>query len=562
MNRIPCLLIALALPAGAQDAFLRTCFEPGDTGFGLSLAVGPAGDVHLARIARIDGHLIHTRVDAAGEAVDTEVARRVSRLAIDEVEDTDLLLVDGTPYICFYDAGERRLQVAFEGDEGWVRETVALGQRTGGFCALDRLDGDVVVAYHHQESLWLGRRRGADDWVTSRIDNLAGSDVGLEVDLATVAGRLVAAHHDDRGGLRVSWRVGDEWQTEAPPLDVPGGVNPSVVDDGDGGVWIVHGVRGNQGTDAGLLLTSGRRGALESGFLDGAEIGGSLGATRIEGRLAVATRLLLRSALFPPADGLRYYGALPAGGGHISVESYSAAEQRHVYRFVGLAADPFELPVIAAFDEAGPFGADPGSGHACIWRAPDRDADRIPDPVEARLGTDPDDDDTDDDGRTDGEEWLIDGTDPTGDGPGPPDPDAGAPPPQDAGPEPDAAIVPDASPEVDAALADDAAVAPDDGPEPDAGGEPDAGPTPDVPARPVDGASPDALVVPDVGLIDGAAADEGSIPDDMASGQEDQGADAGGGGGGSGGCVAIPGAAALWWLPLVGRARRRRRYRS
>ena len=48
----------------------------------------------------------------------------------------------------------------------------------------------------------------------------------------------------------------------------------------------------------------------------------------------------------------------------------------------------------------------------CYYRPEDSDADRLPDFVEETLTTNPQEPDTDGDGRTDGEEVLIDGTDP------------------------------------------------------------------------------------------------------------------------------------------------------
>ena len=75
-------------------------------------------------------------------------------------------------------------------------------------------------------------------------------------------------------------------------------------------------------------------------------------------------------------------------------------------------SDPFGLPIIGFADEGSRFGGDNGFGRVCFYRPNDADADHVPDVIEDELGTDPDRSDTDGDGRTDGEEILIDGTDP------------------------------------------------------------------------------------------------------------------------------------------------------
>ena len=71
------------------------------------------------------------------------------------------------------------------------------------------------------------------------------------------------------------------------------------------------------------------------------------------------------------------------------------------------------MPVLAYADDRA-AGGEAGRSAVCIVRARDTDADRIPDPVETRLGTNPNLTDSDGDGRDDGLEILVDGTDPAG----------------------------------------------------------------------------------------------------------------------------------------------------
>ena len=76
-----------------------------------------------------------------------------------------------------------------------------------------------------------------------------------------------------------------------------------------------------------------------------------------------------------------------------------------------MQSDPFGLPIIAFADEGGAFGDD-GFGRVCFYRPNDLDQDHVPDVIELEQGTNPDVADTDGDGRSDGEEILIDFTDP------------------------------------------------------------------------------------------------------------------------------------------------------
>ncbi len=585
--RAGCALgVVLGASAAQAQTFERFCLPEGDAGNGLSLAVSPANVVHLSRVFRVGGgNLVHTELPPSNQPTSTVVLERVSRLVNDEVEDTDLLIdAAGGLHICSYDARETALRVASRGPMGWVAETVADGVRAGDACALFVEEGRLSVLFRQDGGLFLGARMGADDWRVTPVD---GGDAGHGVSLVqTAAGALVAAHRDQAAGtLRISWRApGGAWSHHAVMRESRVGLSPRIVEGVGDEVWVLHGVEPPaEGSDAGMLLT---RGNPDDGFVTVQvaqdEAGGSIGAARGDGALHVVTREVRRSAVFGANDALRHYAALPEDTQFEAFEQHGANQQRHVFRFIEVALDPFGLPVVAALDEAAPFGADPGSGLTCVWRPVDRDGDGLPDQVEARFGTLPNDADSDDDGRTDGEEVLVDGTDPLGQGPLP---DAG--PPSDQGVARDLGVVEDGGGPVA-----DAGVGVDGGADDDVGGGADAGdvladalparedaapplgdaeagddagePPPDAATPPADVGAPGDDARPPRGDV-GPRTDGGAVP--MAD------ANAGGGdggtppadGGGDDGCRAQPGGrgglplGVLALLALGGLGRRRRR---
>ncbi len=564
------IALLLALPAVASAQYTQQCLEDTDSGNGLSLAVSSQGSIHISRVYRVvRGDLVHTEIDWAGNVTDTEVGNRVHRLAIDEVNDTDLILQDDEPRICFYDGRNQRFAVALREGAEWSTETIAEGMRAGDWCAMALVDGALVTAFHHENSLHYAVRNGPDDWAVEEARALANRDVGLEIDMVHLGGGVVAvAYRDTEGAPYISWRNpnGDWVHRAINGLEFRAGASPRITSDGRGGVWLLHGfLPDGSGADGGLLLTSGSPDGLGTEVVVAEAAGGSTGAARIDGVLVTATRDLLRSALFPPQDGLRLYGGLPASREFDYLEVHNAAQQRHTYQSVDLAADPFRLPVVIAQDERSPFHDDPGSGLVCIWRPADRDGDGVPDRAEQRFGSDPDDADSDDDGRSDGEEVLIDHTNPTGQGDLPdaaPEPDVGV---LDFGVEPDAAEEEDASPEQDAGEEDDAAEEEDASPEEDAGEEDAAAAEEDAGAE--DDATVDAALELDAAAPDPDAAtpeadaevEDAEVEEDFPDVRFDWATEEEEGGGGSSGCTSTPGRSGGAWilLLLVGLVRRR-----
>jgi len=167
-------------------------------------------------------------------------------------------------------------------------------------------------------------------------------------------------------------------------------------------------------SDGPLFLTTGNpvTQVLETATLDDDPVGGWPTAYRGPNETIVFARERLRSALFGAQDSLFIYTS-PTVVDRNQLETSDNAGQRHDYLWLTSGGDPFGLPVLGYSDRRGVFGADPGGSLVCLYRPLDTDRDRLPDSVELEIGTNPDDPDTDGDGVPDGQELLIDGTDPT-----------------------------------------------------------------------------------------------------------------------------------------------------
>ena len=549
-----------ASSAGAQ-VLEKTCVGPegSDRGRALAFVVDARSRAHVLHINDNGGGLYYTVVDAIDGDENTVIDRRASVLGGASLTDTDLRLFNGVPHICYHDAPSDAFRVGWLDGEEWVLEEVDEGDRYGDACALFRVDGQLAVLYRRTNRLSMAVRQGANQWMISDVDNIGS--VGHAVQLTELRnGFIVAAHRDQTtGNLRVSWRdPGGRWQNETVVSQNPAALRPRIVPAGDAQVRIFHGIQ-NVNSDGGLIVTQGRFGAMESTLLIQGEAGGSTGAALMSGRnLLMVTREKRRNAVLGMFDGLRIYRELPANANFEYLERWDANVPRHTLDFIDLAPDPFGMPVIALRD-----GPSMGVARLCFWRAADRDRDRMPDRVEAWAQTNPDDPDTDGDGRMDGDEAMA-GDNPAGAGPirpgilmevgePPMAPDMGQPSdaglPPDAAPPPDAAEpTPDAAP-VDASIAD---VAPADGAPPDASSVVDQGAVEDMEVTPPtgDAATPDGDVgPPDVDARRGPAPD--AAPDVAPTAAPDDG-----------GCDCDATAApSPWWalVLLLGAPRRRRR---
>ncbi len=501
------LSLLLATPVVAQG-FERVCLEANDVNFALSLAVDDRGRAHLIHVDRIFGDLLHT-VLTAPDGIESEVvAVRMSLLGTSEVRDSGLVIVDDVPRACFYDARARALKVSERIDDEWSPTVLREGQHVGDQCAIAPVGDTLGVAFHQAGTLQYAEREG-DEWRVVEVDANADYAVGLEPAIRQVGRTLYIAHRGEGAldHLRVSWRRDGPWRTEAlPHPEFEAGLRPRISTDGDGGVWITHGVMPldlDVTSDNGLMLASGRLpGGLELSWPVQDPAGGSHGAYRRDDELLVVSRERLRSPIFGQTDAIRVFRGLPIDPAFEALEHFSIADRRHNYARVDAHPHPFGEPVMAFADDRGAIAGMQPESRVCIFRPVDRDGDIVPDLEEGRHGTRLNDPDTDGDGRSDGQEILFDFSDPlVPDEPGlPPDagPDAALPDPDAALPDPDAALPdPDAAlPDPDAALPDPDAALPD----PDA-----AQPDPDVALPDPDVALPDpdvALPDPDVALPD------------------------------------------------------------
>ena len=408
------LVACLATPALGQD-LTRLCIAGNDAGYGLEVAVDAGGVVHLSRVHRVLGGLLHTTVEADGTIATEEVAANISLLLSAEVTDTGLLIDGDDIHICFTDARAKRMEVASRVAGVWNR--VQLEQNVdGGACDIVKFGTKLVVAYEDAGVLRVATRTNAV-WGIVTADQVPGHRVG---DMPSIAlgpnNALVVAHRDHTNGeLRISHLDAGLWNSFVPPsLLIDGGQSPRAIFNGDE-LLVVHGVRPNpvdSATDVLLLRTFGELGgAFNTEQFNQQNIGAYNGAVSSGGEITVFTRRYSRSALFPPVDALYMYRG--RGLAQTQIELFGSQSQRHVYKYLSAAHDPFDLPVLAYLDERTPFFGDPGGAPSCIYRPTDSDSDRLPDVVEAQFGTRVDDPDTDGDGRTDGEEVLLDGTDPT-----------------------------------------------------------------------------------------------------------------------------------------------------
>ncbi len=404
-----------ALPASAQD-LVRGCLPVNDQGNGLSVQVGTDGVVHLARIARVARALLYTRIGADGVATTEIAATEISRLITAEVEDTGMLVEGDTVNICVFDAQRKRMVLAARSAGVWTLTTIAQNVEGGG-CDLTRYRGRLTLAYENNGVLRVATE-DAGTWSIVTADSLAGHRVGVRPALAVgPSDALAIAHRDATDGvLRVSWISLGAWRSAVPtPMaGLSAGVQAAAWYDDQGTLRIQHGVasaRPDLESDLFLMRTFGAPGAaMTTQRTNEANVGGTVGAARAGGVSYTITRLLSRSALFGNDDGLLLYTDQAAEG--VFLERNGANGQRHTYKFTRIAIDPFGLPVVVFLDEVSAFFGEPAGAPTCYWRPRDSDGDAIPDAREADYGTRVDDPDTDGDGRTDGEEVLIDGTDP------------------------------------------------------------------------------------------------------------------------------------------------------
>ncbi|MBV72402.1 MAG: hypothetical protein CMH52_13845, partial [Myxococcales bacterium] len=400
-----------------QPWFEQTCFDEANGNWALSLAVDDLGVVHVSRIRRLSGDLVYTRIGPDGVKQDTVVAEDVSTLGGDEVSDTDITLFNGRPAIAFRN-NDGRYEVAIQEQGQWRRSTVIENASAGFHCEVAVANGQLVTAFTQGRNLRFGTRQANGQWQLTTIDSIFRS-VGREADLAIWNDEPVIAHRDfTLGQLRISRRSGNQWTTRAiAAQNGEFGFRPTVMVI-DEGIRIFHGTVPDEPDQSGDGVQWYVYGPLEAAeyqqfSFDNNGAGGGQAIGVLNDNVAVFSRRRQRSALFGAQDGLLLWINADSGR-QVELELAGSNDQRRRYQFLNFRSDPFGLPVLLYSDDRTAAGGEPDVSRFCIYRAADQDGDYLPDPFEADYGTDPLQADTDGDGRSDGEEYLIDGTDARG----------------------------------------------------------------------------------------------------------------------------------------------------
>jgi hypothetical protein len=402
----------------SAQALERTCL-PGDSrSQALDAVVDAAGTVHLSRVDRVSGDLLHTRIAPDGRAVDTVVAAGISRLAVDEVTRTGLALWHDEPAICFHSARIPGLGVATHDAAGWHVRTLVTGADAGRDCALVA-DATRLRVIHRDADTLVAGEIAPGAWAPITLDRVPGRTVGRDLAaLSDATGHLLVAHHDGLGQLRVTWETPAGFQTlVGNPGGVAAGVRPTLTLAEDGTLVVLHGgldAQLDSGSDVGLYDS---RGGLEVPFvthrLSVDTLGGGQAVLSTASGRALFARDRQRSALFGAYDALWWMSESAGGFVGDVLEQATSASARHDYGPIRGAVDPFGQPVLVYGDARAASIFGPATAPTCLYRLADTDADAIPDAVEPTLGTDPARADTDGDGQPDGQEVLLLGTDPT-----------------------------------------------------------------------------------------------------------------------------------------------------
>jgi hypothetical protein len=418
------LALCVAPSVATGDPLVRTCLPGEARSQGLAARVDPDGQVHLSRVDRLTGDVLHTVVGPDGRAVDTVVALAASRLALDEITVTGLTLIDDAPAICYRNPRAGGFFVAWRGDDGFATRRVAAAADAGRDCGLVPDGAGLRVFWTEAGKLrtaTLAMPGGAPIDLLD-LDAPAGRSVGHDLDAQTdAAGAYAVVHHDAQGALRLTYPTPGGPRTEViHPGSPAAGIRPTLVFGDDGQLFVAHGgstPRLDAESDAGLYETVGRPGGpFTTAEVFGGFGGGGQAALRTAEGRALFARERQRSALFGAYDALWFF--VDAGAGlavNTPLEQATAAASRHDYGPLAATVDPFGEPVLVYGDSRSATIVSPATAPTCLYRRLDTDGDALPDVVEGRLGTDPLRADTDGDGTSDGVEVLRLGTDPNED---------------------------------------------------------------------------------------------------------------------------------------------------
>ena len=339
----------------------KLCLEDESAGEALELAVDSIGDIHLSRILSSSRELVYTRIQPGGVVTNEIVTGPVSPFVGNRLIQTDIEMDGVFPIICFRDKLVNRLRLASKINGSWQIETVQSGI-TGDGCSLIVEGGQVTVAYEASGKLNYATRIAVNNWQRQTVDSASGKRVGVSPDMVSdQTGKRVIVHRNSSDKvLRITEFNGTSWRTvQADHGFFNGGLEPRVTLDSDGNVNAFHGIESSSlgaESDVALLRTTGfLNGAYSSSQVSGTSIGGSVDVTSGSQGLVVATRQLIRSALFGSFDAL----LLLSGGSLVEtrLENYGPADGRHVFQFIRLDVDPFGLVVLGYFDSQTGFAA-------------------------------------------------------------------------------------------------------------------------------------------------------------------------------------------------------------
>ncbi|MBU0552586.1 hypothetical protein KJ940_14020, partial [Myxococcota bacterium] len=403
------IFLALFFTSTPAVGWEQACL-PGQSSLALAMDVDAMGVIHWARVGRLDGALYYGTWAPGGVMSEAIIAENISRSSNFEVRHLGIITHSQGVDVCFPNALASRVEVASLRSGSWARVVVESGIVSKG-CDLAFDGATLNIAYAADGVLRLAYRDGG--WHAQTID-ATEEPVGEMPDLAVTPLGLAVAHRAGGDALRLTWWDGASWLSETPPHSLSNtGHEPALILDGDQ-VSVYHAVAAstlNVTSDVFVLETRGPLGGpYVTDQILANNLGGALDAARAGDRLDLITRQLSRSALFGSSDGLLIYT------NDLMTPEYffsnGSGDQRILVRAARVAHGPFDLPVFASIEDRSAYLGQPSQSVTCLWRPEDGDQDGLPDEAEASLGTDPDDQDTDGDGRTDGEEVLIDGTDP------------------------------------------------------------------------------------------------------------------------------------------------------
>ncbi len=425
------LLLSLLSVTGLE-ARERFCFEENNLGIGLSFLIDEEGRYHISHVKGLGASLNYIRLDLDGSELVEVVSGRIHR-SQEPIVDTGIILVDEEPWVCYRNPYLPGLKVGQRNGGEWNVETVYEGAQAGRFCAFSRWGERLLLLFMAEDSLQMLEWRAGAWGAAEVLDALPSFEVGVDLNPVVIQGELYIAHRlrqATQGGaeayqgdqLRLTWSEGERWRSATIESGQRSGLHPQLLFQ-DGELVVLHGAVPQRyqdteiglDSDLGIFISRGPNPeAMQTQRFIEEPVGGSHAASLdSQGRIQLFIREFSLSALFGAHYSLRLYEGISGfqlGPNHEVIAQSS--QQRHTYQRLSAQQDPFGLFVGGFVDSAGPYMGERGSINLCFIRPDDLDGDALPDEIEARLGSDPLQPDSDGDGRGDGQEMLRDDSDP------------------------------------------------------------------------------------------------------------------------------------------------------